>query len=393
MAKAAVPQYLGQSFREAAPGHKFYLYPQVWEQTRDRDWSVIRGGKDQALQEICKLTVDDKARAQALIDRQQSLAASVQAQPERSIWQLPAISTAPFASGLGMEHPLENGFAFLTPYGLPYLPGSGVKGVLRAAACELATELFSDLDSAGWSMTAINALFGKAEDAQAGWQGALRFWDAYPQPPQRGQLLQVEVMTPHQSHYYEGSASPHDSGNPNPIPFLAIAPGASFNFIVECNLPLLRRRAPELAADERWQRLLRAAFSHAFTWLGFGAKTAVGYGAMAVDESLEEQRRAALEEAQQQQQREQELAAIEDPFLRRLEQLLDQRPDQNQPEYVFLIQQLQDGAFAGDEAKVAEEIKQRMIVAKRWNPEGKGSKSAQKNAHRQTLLVMKYLEQ
>ena len=31
----------------------------------------------------------------------------------------------------------------------------------------------------------------------------------------------------------------------------------------------------------RWQTLLIATFEHAFDWLGFGAKTAVGYGVMA----------------------------------------------------------------------------------------------------------------
>lgn len=30
----------------------------------------------------------------------------------------------------------------------------------------------------------------------------------------------------------------------------------------------------------QWQTLLTAAFEHAFEWLGFGAKTAVGYGTM-----------------------------------------------------------------------------------------------------------------
>jgi CRISPR-associated protein Cmr6 len=43
-----------------------------------------------------------------------------------------------------------------------------------------------------------------------------------------------------------------------------------------------RPGAPDLLAEgeTHWKTLLEAAFKHAFTWLGFGAKTAVGYGAM-----------------------------------------------------------------------------------------------------------------
>ena len=56
-------------------------------------------------------------------------------------------------------------------------------------------------------------------------RGALAFWDVIPRP----QSLDVEVMTPHYSHYYqasehEGSVTPHDSGKPNPITFLVIPP-------------------------------------------------------------------------------------------------------------------------------------------------------------------------
>jgi CRISPR-associated protein Cmr6 len=87
-------------------------------------------------------------------------------------------------------------------------------------------------------------------------------------------------MTPHQSHYYQRGETPHESGSPNPINFLTVPPGSEFAFHVQCNRPFLARIAPGLAKDDRWKALLEAAFVHAFAWLGFGAKTAVGYGAM-----------------------------------------------------------------------------------------------------------------
>ena len=36
-------------------------------------------------------------------------------------------------------------------------------------------------------------------------------------PHELGDRLQVDVMTPHQTHYYAEGESPHDSGQPNPI--------------------------------------------------------------------------------------------------------------------------------------------------------------------------------
>jgi CRISPR-associated protein Cmr6 len=109
-----------------------------------------------------------------------------------------------------------------------------------------------------------------------------------------GNSLLVEIMTPHQSHYYQqkaqaGSTTPHDSGQPNPICFLTVPPGSRFIFYVVCDEKHLRHvtqrrdpHAPDLLAEgeSHWKTLLCAAFQHAFQWLGFGAKTAVGYGAM-----------------------------------------------------------------------------------------------------------------
>ena len=129
-----------------------------------------------------------------------------------------------------------------------------------------------------WTTDAITALFG-SEDSNAARRGALCFWDVIPRIA--GDKLMVEVMTGHQSHYYMNGQLPHESGQPIPVYFLTVPPGSGFTFHVVCDLPFLRRAAPELAASDRWRSLLRQAFEHAFAWLGFGAKTSVGYGAMA----------------------------------------------------------------------------------------------------------------
>ena len=355
---AAVPAYLGTDFSSASPGLRFGMYLPIWTNRADQEHEVnSRASKKSreafevqdmlqaqgmnatiatlrqrernplpdlwdkndfaarhAWEKVLRLTANDKATMRALAARQ-----SHTAQSTPHTLTLDAIATAPFTTGLGNEHPLENGFAFLNPYGLPYLPGSGVKGVLREAARELTSGDWGDPQ--GWDagtihllerrghatiqLSIIDVLFGRETPDGDGdhVRGALSFWDALPQIP--GDTLAVDIMTPHQSHYYQkrqdrksgDSTSPHDSGAPNPISFLTLPPGTGFAFHVVCDQAHLERLAPDLAHDLRWQTLLTAAFEHAFEWLGFGAKTAVGYGAMQVNERARQQRAQAQAEA------------------------------------------------------------------------------------------------
>jgi len=290
----------------------------------------------QAWNHIKMLSPADISAMKSIAERQLTLAGTI---PDISRLSLSAIATAPFTTGLGNEHPLENGFAFLNPYGLPYLPGSGVKGVLRQAARELASGDWGDRH--GWapdrslsgveanaadfdsgsrersrmaqSASCIDALFGResADGDSDHLCGALSFWDVIPQI--KGDSLMVEIMTPHQTHYYQpnnpaaGSTSPHDSGQPIPISYLTVPPGSGFTFHVVCDLAHLERIAPELARDGAWKTLLTAAFEHAFAWCGFGAKTAVGYGAMESETRREVRKQQAERQYEAEQQKQAEL--------------------------------------------------------------------------------------
>ena len=298
MGNAAVPAFLGTDFSSAAPGHRFNLYlplwtPETWLREADKASGkdgAAATGKAPALRKVIKLG-DYFSRLNVQLRERQSVLAQPLAEQGRLL-TLQASAVAPFSTGLGNEHPLENGFAFLNPYGLPYLAGSGVKGVLRQAARELAGTDWNDGRSIepGWTEQHIDALFGRSsKNGETELQrGALSFWDVI--PLLEGEAMQVEIMTPHQSHYYQNGAAPHESGQPNPIHFLSVPPGSKFTFHVQCNLPLLSHLAADLARDGSWLQLVNAAFVHAFQWLGFGAKTAVGYGAMQEDPAARLQR-------------------------------------------------------------------------------------------------------
>lgn len=459
---AALPEYLlTQDLSHASPGMRFGMYLPIWTTRKDQENEVhkraearsregdevkalLQQGMDAAIDRlrqrqprplpglwdkndlgarnawnnVKKISREDHARMTAIVERQSALA---QTAPTESLLRLDALATAPFTTGLGNEHPLENGFAFLNPYGLPYLPGSGVKGVLRQAARELASGDWGDPQ--GWSeeeryplivggkpvldsrkkpvsLSQADVVFGR--DAPSGEsdhvRGALSFWDVIPQI--KGDSLMVEIMTPHQTDYYQHGATPHESGQPTPISFLTVPPESRFVFHVQCDLALLERRAPDLARDGRWKTLIEAAFAHAFDWLGFGAKTAVGYGAMRRDLEQEANERRAQEvrarvvqeaaEAQQlAQEREAALAAM-DPLDRSIQEFLDSRPDKNQPEITAVIGALKQGRWADEEkVAVARWLKTRMQATKGQWKEASHAKNQKKDKEFQNTVLVK----
>jgi len=446
---AAIPKYLGTDFTHASPGMRFGMYLKLWGINRRSQamlWEThdvgyeVRGQNQQerevkyenkvsALSEAKRLNDNDKKTMQGLLARQQqTFDASTAA--DASL-RLEALATAPFTTGLGNEHPLENGFAFLNPYGLPYLPGSGIKGVLRQAARELASGDWGDAH--GWSedkcytltvgkerisFSMLNALFGlESKDGdKTHVRGALVFWDVIPQI--KGDHLAVEIMTPHQGHYYQqkrdrkagDSTTPHESGQPNPISFLTVPPGSGFVFHVQCNLAHLARigRAmPDMAATGRpmptidldWKTLLEAAFNHAFKWLGFGAKTAVGYGAMGEDPEAAkrqaQQKQAAADKLRQEQEAQERAAALEkmSPADRAMREFLDARQDKNQPELSALIGGLKQGKLDGEfKIEIARHVEQLMRGAKKWKEKSEKKNPEKDNDYQDTQKVMAWLQ-
>ncbi len=160
-----------------------------------------------------------------------------------------------FVTGLGRSHPVENGFAWHPTLGAPYLPGSSVKGLVRAWA-----------ESDGVEDATIARLLGCPQQA-----GRLCFLDAAPVGPVR---LEADVMTPHYAGW-TAVKPPGDWRSPTPIPFLVTAEGARFLFgIVPC------RAVEDGDLDAAW-----AWLREALAWAGAGAKTAVGYGRFRHDEA------------------------------------------------------------------------------------------------------------
>lgn len=231
--------------------------------------------------------------------------------------------TERMAAGLGASHVLETGLTLDRNTGLPYLPGSTVKGLARAwGLIKVASQFGIVLTEANEAHQPLNKfaqilietspadlkisegpslpepiadllkglpdkeppledamlyldyfrfIFGSQSNG-----GAISFLDGV-YYGQRAPRYAADVMTPHFVAYYTGNGSkpPADDDNPNPVSFLTVNKGNTFAF------GLLPRQSAFAGLDILPHHVLVIArdwLINALAQLGAGSKTAAGYG-------------------------------------------------------------------------------------------------------------------
>jgi CRISPR-associated protein Cmr6 len=152
--------------------------------------------------------------------------------------------------GMGLESTLEVGMAFLRPWGVPYIPGSALKGVTRAYLAR------------HWP-DQVAAIFGTTQEA-----AGVEMFDAWyvPGSAPLDQPLVVDRVTPHHPAYYTPSSPrpwPWDLDDPRPVAFLR----ARGRYLV----------AVATANQDQAGNALKWVL-HALRVQGVGARRAGGYG-------------------------------------------------------------------------------------------------------------------
>lgn len=217
----------------------------------------------------------ETARSRAMHRREHHLAAL----GDRAL-PMPMETASPLAIGLGNPSALDNGFQIDWATGAPVVPGSSIKGAVRAWALTAPeTEVwegYTDLPEED-RQELLAAVFGTglatgqgevAKDG-SGDVGDIIFLDALPAGPV---MLSLDVLTPHAKPYYDKAPDqdeyPADWHDPVPITFAVVPSGVPFSFA------LVARHAwciPFLGLARRW--LVKATADR-----GIGAKTSAGYG-------------------------------------------------------------------------------------------------------------------
>ncbi len=186
---------------------------------------------------------------------------------------------------------IKLGFSFDYTTGLPYLPGSSVKGTIRS--------LFPSGDSGATDSlfsnkcTLVGALLAKASDVKlaigdkdvlelrrALFDYGATFLDAFPCPADENcpadekPILALDYITPH-----HGDEDMDVLADPVPLQMLKVRAGVPFEF--RFVLPDSVKLPSEATLD---QKALLAFLKEALLFTGVGAKTSTGYGRLAVDQ-------------------------------------------------------------------------------------------------------------
>lgn len=161
----------------------------------------------------------------------------------------------------GGETVLENSVSLHPYYGFPVIPGSSLKGITRHYCDE-----FEDVDK-----NMIIRIFGSESSDNDAQEGEVIFMDSWPDDwhPDKKGLLELDVMSPHYTSYYNKQSFPSDDQQPVPVIFLAVRKGVKFRFAL---LP------SKLCRDESIVVLAKCYLEKALKRFGAGAKTGSSYG-------------------------------------------------------------------------------------------------------------------
>jgi len=169
-------------------------------------------------------------------------------------------------TGLGIANPIEAGISLHHTYGMPWLPGSGLKG-LASHFCHIVWGAQDKEYQRGGAHHTL--MFGTTDSS-----GILLFHDGW-WSGGNGPFMK-DVLTPHHQDYYSGKdVLATDFDMPVPVPFVSIV--GNFDVAVEC-----------VASDnndrgKQWAELGLQLLCEALSEWGFGGKTNAGYGRVSGD--------------------------------------------------------------------------------------------------------------
>ncbi len=391
----AIPNYAkgwGLDQLDLPPGHRYSLYGNQFDGFSEKGL-VISDGKSQryVIESAAKRSGVAHRLYTELQNREGLLFDSIA--PARSL-SIPVKTASSLLVGLGIEHITENGFSFTVPHGLPYLPGSSVKGILLDVAREVG-ETFEDKITE----TDLVTYFGKGltdDRDTAGIEakkGNLAFWDVVIEPS-----MKVDGLTPHNKSYLEGKGAPIENEDPTPISFLAVAKGAAASFRVTSTTWLA-------STDPNWKKKIEQLLFAAFEY-GFGSKTSVGYGRFIIDQQRRKAELDWLKQRQQEQQEalqraaEQKKMASLPPFERAWEQFQNERitANPNKPNADTIAKwALSDERFSDMKLELANHLKALMEQKGYWlealpvNKKGKGPRREDQEKFDRTKAVKEIL--
>jgi CRISPR-associated protein Cmr6 len=190
-----------------------------------------------------------------------------------------------FVTGLGGHSVYETGITLHHIYGVPFIPASSIKGVLRSWIIytqfgndDQGKEDLKNAEKRALQCKGFCYLFGCPAESvmKKAYQGRITFFDAL---PTKKPTIEPDIMNPHYPKWYGGDGrAPVDTESPIPVFFLTVKE-TPFLFILGTK-PKENEEDWNIKDKLFWGKTLMAWLTEALSEHGIGAKTAVGYGYM-----------------------------------------------------------------------------------------------------------------
>jgi CRISPR-associated protein Cmr6 len=254
MATQLIRAALSQHYRDADDAHPGLLIQRGYERD-DRETEEGRQAKTAHIRRICAIPAG--TFYQSAYQRWRETTGN-----ELRFKQLELALYQRLFIGLTAGGMLETGCAISHSYGMPYIPGSSVKGVVRA---HVRQSPFGKEHP-----EVIDELFGAAADPEQGHaeglSGLVVFHDAWwvPTNQEVSTPFAEEIVTSHHLDYYGREGAVEASDSDSPVPNAQIAVRGSFLFVLE--------------GEPAWRDLAAQMLTAALSERGIGAKTRTGYG-------------------------------------------------------------------------------------------------------------------
>ena len=246
-------------------------------------------GKNDSLKSICKTTAPEKA--QVLVNRQTDHLTALSARGY-SVCQFEMITSSRLVCGLGIPSCAKNGLFMDRIWGIPYLSGSGLKGIAQDQSL-ISLDAFFDVNDRRDKKrhhSIFIAMFGpqsgeKGQILDRYWKagkGAVVFLDAVPILHPNTEPYEMDIVNPHYNNYYSsgGGEPPGDYQSPIPSFFITVRRNITFSFAIAAknvHLDLKNNGIKEPAGNylcDQASKWLQTALME----LGIGGKTRIDYG-------------------------------------------------------------------------------------------------------------------
>lgn len=258
-----------QTAKQSVKDHLWYTIHYNQSVTKGDKGGKFKLGKDKynisdvAVKKASKTAAEKEARLKKMLQ---------QTEAYNHLWIFKLKATQWVLPGFGGAHVSENSLSIHPVYGVPYLPSSSVKGVVRRWYIDALLDGKEEhLNGKQDRKAALGrGLFGTVEQ-----QGLLQFYDILLHD---GLAIEKDILTPHFSEYYSEGKAPQDTDKPVPNTFYAVKVGFIW-LMITAN----RRKLNELLHEfhltaESMKELVSIWVNRAFEELGIGGKTSSGYG-------------------------------------------------------------------------------------------------------------------